>query len=311
VCKRAYKSTLKLQDGREVALFKQNLKPPFVSFLVVTKHEMAKQLFNTRFQLSFSTVIKRDGLNSARDLIIGRSSSSDMVLNYRTVSARHGGIQLKNGRFIFTDSGSSNGSYLYLRKPQELKPGVTTQLRLGRSFLSFKVTQRWGLLRSLSSRRNTRSDNTETTATTISSSASAPSGEQVMSTNSNNNFSVNILEEVDNFKDDYDGQNGVGGCVCACSGKVEDDDTNIAPQSQTQNIEPHSEEHLKLIMSLCKRRHRPLLTEKPKPNAVPNDVFLADKNLATNDGTVIALEEEKSNLMEVREFLPCAFVVNV
>jgi len=77
--------------------------------------------------------------------ILGRSSGSDMVLDYRTVSARHASIRFKNGEFIFCDAGSSNGSYLYLRKPVELAPNSTQsiQFRIGRSMVSMKVVSKW------------------------------------------------------------------------------------------------------------------------------------------------------------------------
>ena len=81
--------------GRLVKLFKSSLEPPYVSLLVATKHEMAQSLFNTRFQLSFSTLLKSDGRNGTRPLLLGRSSGSDMVLDYRTVSARHATIRFK------------------------------------------------------------------------------------------------------------------------------------------------------------------------------------------------------------------------
>jgi predicted component of type VI protein secretion system len=104
---------------------------------------MAQRLFNTRFQLSFSTIMKPDGRNATRPLLLGRSSGSDMVLDYRTVSARHATIRFKNGEFIFTDAGSSNGSYLYLRRPLELSPSQPVQFRLGRSMISMKVVNKW------------------------------------------------------------------------------------------------------------------------------------------------------------------------
>jgi predicted component of type VI protein secretion system len=132
-----------LKDGRQVKLFKSSLEPPYVSLLVATKHEMAQRLFNTRFQLSFSTIMKPDGRNATRPLLLGRSSGSDMVLDYRTVSARHAAIRFKNGEFIFTDAGSSNGSYLYLRRPLELSPAQSVQFRLGRSMISMKVVNKW------------------------------------------------------------------------------------------------------------------------------------------------------------------------
>merc|ERR1719276_336762 len=159
VCKSTFKSDFKLKDGRHVKLFKSSLEPPYVSLLVATKHEMAQRLFNTRFQLSFSTLLKPDGRNGTRPLLLGRSSGSDMVLDYRTVSARHATIRFKNGEFIFTDAGSSNGSYLYLRRPVELTASQPVQFRLGRSMISMKVVNKWNrrLLRAV--RRSGNSSN--------------------------------------------------------------------------------------------------------------------------------------------------------
>jgi len=143
VCKSTFKSDFRLKDGRLVKLFKSSLEPPYVSLLVATKHEMAQRLYNTRFQLSFSTILKQDRKNASRPLQLGRSSGSDMVLDYRTVSARHATVRFKNGEFVFTDAGSSNGSYLYLRRPVELTPSQPVQFRLGRSMISMKVVNKW------------------------------------------------------------------------------------------------------------------------------------------------------------------------
>ncbi len=161
VCKSAYRSSLKLPNGKIAKIFQNDLKPPFISFLVVTKHEMAKQLFNTRFQLSFNTVLNPSTGNSTRDLQIGRSSTSDMMLDYRTVSAHHALVRFKDGKFLFIDSRSSNGSYLYLRRPVELTQHSTTNLRLGRTLLSLRVQQRgWNdrIIRNFS-KRSSRSSN--------------------------------------------------------------------------------------------------------------------------------------------------------
>ena len=165
VCKSTFKSDFKLKDGRLIKLFKSSLEPPYVSLLVATKHEMAQRLFNTRFQLSFSTLLKPDGRNATRPLLLGRSSGSDMVLDYRTVSARHATIRFKNGEFIFTDAGSSNGSYLYLRRPVELTASQPVQFRLGRSMISMKVVNKWNrrLLRAV--RRSGFSSNGQPTET--------------------------------------------------------------------------------------------------------------------------------------------------
>jgi len=162
VCKSSFKSDFKLKDGRLVKLFKSSLEPPYVSLLVATKHEMAQRLFNTRFQLSFSTLLKPDRRNGVRPLLLGRSSGSDMVLDYRTVSARHASIRFKNGEFIFTDAGSSNGSYLYLRRPVELSANQPVQFRLGRSMISMKVVNKWNrrLLRAVRRTGNTGSSQT-------------------------------------------------------------------------------------------------------------------------------------------------------
>jgi len=143
VCKSTFKSDFKLPNGKVVKLFKSSLEPPYVSLLIATKHEMAQRLFNTRFQLSFSTLLKPDRKNATRPLLLGRSSGSDMVLDYRTVSARHASIRFKNGEFIFTDAGSSNGSYLYLRRPIELTSSQPVQFRLGRSMIAMKVVNKW------------------------------------------------------------------------------------------------------------------------------------------------------------------------
>jgi len=159
VCKSSFKSDFKLKNGQLVKLFQSSLEPPYVSLLIATKHEMAQRLFNTRFQLSFRTLMRTDGRNASRPLLLGRSSGSDMVLDYRTVSARHASIKFKNGEFIFADAGSSNGSYLYVRSPVELgSNGASVQFRLGRSMISMKVVNKWNrrLLRTVM-RRGTSS----------------------------------------------------------------------------------------------------------------------------------------------------------
>jgi len=156
VCKSTFKSDFRLKNGRLVKLFQSSLEPPYVSFLIATKHEMAQRLFNTRFQLSFKALLRADGKNATRSLLLGRSSGSDMVLDYRTVSARHATIKYKNGEFVFADAGSSNGSYLYVRQPVELCANApSVQFRLGRSMISVKVVNKWNrrLLRAVTRSR--------------------------------------------------------------------------------------------------------------------------------------------------------------
>ena len=177
VCKTTFKSDFKLKDGRLVKLFKSSLEPPYVSLLVATKHEMAQRLFNTRFQLSFSSLLKPDRKNATRPLLLGRSSGSDMVLDYRTVSARHATIRFKNGEFVFTDAGSSNGSYLYLRRPVELTASQPVQFRLGRSMISMKIVNKWNrrLLRAV---RRSGHSSSETAQRTDGDDASVGSNEE-------------------------------------------------------------------------------------------------------------------------------------
>jgi hypothetical protein len=79
VCKSTFKSDFKLRDGRLVKLFKSSLEPPYVSLLVATKHEMAQRLFNTRFQLSFSTLLKPDGRNGTRPQTPGRQMGHTFI----------------------------------------------------------------------------------------------------------------------------------------------------------------------------------------------------------------------------------------
>lgn len=184
VCKSTFKSDFRLKNGKLVKLFKSSLEPPYVSFLIATKHEMAQRLFNTRFQLSFSTLLKPDRKNGTRPLQMGRSSGSDMVLDYRTVSARHASIRFKNGQFIFNDAGSSNGSYLYLRRPVELTSNSqSVQFRLGRSMISMKVVNKWNrrLLRAV--RRTTSNSSSHTASTEFGDDHSIGSADEINITN--------------------------------------------------------------------------------------------------------------------------------
>lgn len=62
--------------------------------MVITRHENAPQLFNTKFRLNF----RDDSIMQTRfsevapyptEMTIGRSSACNMVLDYRTVSTMH------------------------------------------------------------------------------------------------------------------------------------------------------------------------------------------------------------------------------
>lgn len=68
---------------------------PYLSLVVVTHHDTNPGLFNTKFRLNFG---RRPNVNSnstddeLNNIIIGRSSSCAMILDYRTVSTVHAKI---------------------------------------------------------------------------------------------------------------------------------------------------------------------------------------------------------------------------
>jgi len=130
ICKARYKTHVKLGDGSLVSLLNPTLQPPYLTLIVITRHDSQPDLFNTIFQLSF---------NRSNELTLGRSQGSDVVIGYRTVSTRHGTISYHKGDFYYQDAKSSNGSLLYLRAPLELPYGKTVQLRMGRSVLSLRA----------------------------------------------------------------------------------------------------------------------------------------------------------------------------
>jgi len=102
VCKSAFKSDFKLKDGRCLKLLKSSLEAPHVS-LITTKHETAQRLFNTRFQLSFSTLLKPDGHNGTRPLLPWMVTP--LVRIFFT------SIRFKIPEFIFMDPNLPNASY--------------------------------------------------------------------------------------------------------------------------------------------------------------------------------------------------------
>lgn len=63
ICKTPYALSARLEDGRVISLLPDKLKPPFVTFAVVTPHEARSRLnvlTNTRFQLSFAGYVCHD-----------------------------------------------------------------------------------------------------------------------------------------------------------------------------------------------------------------------------------------------------------
>ena len=132
ICKARYKTHVKLSDGTLVPLLNPSLVPPYLTLVVITRHESHPDLFNTIFQLSFAR---------AAELSLGRSQGCDLVIGYRTVSTRHATISYSKGEFHYQDARSSNGSLLYLRGPLEVPTTRPIRLRMGRSILSLRARQ--------------------------------------------------------------------------------------------------------------------------------------------------------------------------
>lgn len=134
VCKSRYKTHVRATDGRLLPLMVHQLPPPYICFLIVTRHETAEELFNTQFQLSFA---------EQKQVVIGRSRNCDMVLDYRTVSTQHATVTFKKGAFVFRDLNSSNGSMLNLRRPLKLPWNQWIRIRYGRSIVALKAKRSW------------------------------------------------------------------------------------------------------------------------------------------------------------------------
>mmetsp|Transcript_9104 Transcript_9104/g.11214 ORF Transcript_9104/g.11214 Transcript_9104/m.11214 type:complete len:758 (-) Transcript_9104:310-2583(-) len=271
VCKSTFKSDFKLRNGKTVKLFKSSLEPPYVSLLVATKHEMAQRLFNTRFQLSFSTLLKPDRKNGTRALLMGRSSGSDMVLDYRTVSARHASIRFKNGEFIFNDAGSSNGSYLYLRRPVELTSSQSVQFRLGRSMISMKVVNKWNrrLLRAV---RRTHS--------------SSPNPTQIID---HDEHSIGSDEEVNIIDEE------TGNMTKPNRRTRESIMLNLPPPGQ---LSQNSNQHLDLLYALAYPKRMTEAQEKKKLTKKLSSLN-ADEEGKSEDDAVPQIEHKVPNLQPV------------
>ncbi|MDO9183550.1 MAG: FHA domain-containing protein [Bacteriovorax sp.] len=63
---------------------------------------------------------------------IGRSSSCDLVLDDKQMSSKHGSFELnQKGELIYTDLGSTNGSYLNNSQVHQIQFKINETLRLG------------------------------------------------------------------------------------------------------------------------------------------------------------------------------------
>uniref|UniRef100_A0A7R9U7Z2 RING-CH-type domain-containing protein n=1 Tax=Pinguiococcus pyrenoidosus TaxID=172671 RepID=A0A7R9U7Z2_9STRA len=164
VCKAKYKTHAKLQDGRIISLRRRELAPPYICFIVVTKHDAASVLFQTRFQLSFASVMSPDGTEATRELTIGRSHNCDMPLDYRTISVRHASVSYsQRAGFQLQDLRSSNGTLMYLQSPWKLPMNRTTSIRVGRATINVKPSSSlWHRLRGRGRRASGVDESVET-----------------------------------------------------------------------------------------------------------------------------------------------------
>lgn len=135
---------------------------PYLSLVVVTKHDTNPGLFNTKFRLNFGRSANPNALQTeeeANSIIIGRSSTCNMILDYRTVSTVHAKIHfqappiplihsisshlilyfLQDGKFYLSDKRSSNGTMVYLQDPVPLPHMVPMKFRMGRTTLTLQV----------------------------------------------------------------------------------------------------------------------------------------------------------------------------
>ncbi|KAG6616960.1 fha domain protein [Phytophthora cinnamomi] len=141
ICKATYLTSVRLEDGRVVSLLAKKLPPPYVTFAVVTQHETRNRstaLTNTRFQLSFANMPRNQQF-----LTIGRSTTNNMTLRYRTVSQLHAKVKYQDNHFFLFDASSSNGTMLFLSKPLELEWGRVMHVKIGRTILSLKAKKKW------------------------------------------------------------------------------------------------------------------------------------------------------------------------
>ncbi|KAG7388190.1 hypothetical protein PHYPSEUDO_012992 [Phytophthora pseudosyringae] len=141
ICKATYLTSVRLDDGRVVSLLAKRLPPPYVTFAVVTQHETRNRstaLTNTRFQLSFANMPRNQQF-----LTIGRSTTNNMTLRYRTVSQLHAKIKFQDNNFSLYDASSSNGTMLFLSKPLELEWNKAMHVKIGRTILTLKAKKKW------------------------------------------------------------------------------------------------------------------------------------------------------------------------
>ena len=76
---------------------------------------------------------------AATSLTIGRGRDNDIVLPDERVSRRHGRLSARQGTLVYTDLGSTNGSYVNGVRVDEIAVGPGDELRLGASRVTIEA----------------------------------------------------------------------------------------------------------------------------------------------------------------------------
>ncbi|RHY32268.1 hypothetical protein DYB32_002914 [Aphanomyces invadans] len=140
ICKAAYPARIKIPSTNNyVSLLPDRLDAPSIMLQVVTKHTSSTLNTSTRYQLSYKTLLNTE---TARPLMIGRSSQCDLVLKYRTVSTIHAELHYHKGEWFVKDAGSSNGTLRYIYRPLTLPGNQMLHVKFGRTVLSIKPTKK-------------------------------------------------------------------------------------------------------------------------------------------------------------------------
>eukprot|EP00597_Dinobryon_sp_UTEXLB2267_P007673 CAMPEP_0170085114 /NCGR_PEP_ID=MMETSP0019_2-20121128/20090_1 /TAXON_ID=98059 /ORGANISM="Dinobryon sp., Strain UTEXLB2267" /LENGTH=795 /DNA_ID=CAMNT_0010301437 /DNA_START=383 /DNA_END=2770 /DNA_ORIENTATION=+ len=147
ICGAAYKTTFRRSDGKKASLLEMESNGPYLSLVVVTRHDTNPGLFNTKFRLNFGRSANPNNSTQteeeANSIIIGRSSTCNMILDYRTVSTVHAKIHFHDGKFFLSDKRSSNGTMIYLQDPVHLPYMVPMKFRMGRTTLTLQAKRSW------------------------------------------------------------------------------------------------------------------------------------------------------------------------
>lgn len=146
ICGTAYKTNFRRPDGKKTSILEMENNGPYLSLVVVTHHDTNPGLFNTKFRLNFGRRANAPAHLSDEELntiVIGRSSSCTMILDYRTVSTIHAKISYAGGAFVLTDNRSSNGTMVYLQNPFPLPYSAPIKVRMGRTTLTIQAKRSW------------------------------------------------------------------------------------------------------------------------------------------------------------------------